>query len=174
SSEALNVNAQTHAATLNFTATSSGFGGVNISGWTFTNGTFTINMSAATSDDYTFVGSSLPDTITGAGGRDQFHGGGGVDTLIGGAGNDIYFIDSAADSNDHIVETASGGVDWVETVVNYSLAGTAFVEELIGKVNGLTLTGSSGDNILTGQGGDTLIGELGNDTYLIHAGDQAS
>lgn len=173
--EATNIDAQGHKVTLNFAATNQNFGPASLSAWTFTNGTFTINLTAANNDDQTLYGSSLSDTITGGSGHDQLHGGGGVDTLIGGAGNDIYYIDSADDVIDKIIETASGGADdWVETQVSYSLAADPFVETIIGKADGLTLTGNSGDNRLAGQGGDTLIGGLGNDTYFMGANDPPS
>ncbi|MFT3728244.1 MAG: calcium-binding protein [Terricaulis sp.] len=166
-----NINAQNHTATLNFAAINDF--GIDLSQWTFTNGNFTINISATAataSDSYTLVGSNLADTITGSIGPDQLHGGGGVDTLIGGAGNDIYSIDTLEDVNDRITETATGGTDTVQAFVSYSLALAPFVEKIVGEVAGLTLTGNSGDNLLAGQGADTLIGGLGNDTYSIAAG----
>ncbi len=131
------------------------------------------------------------DTLYGGAGNDTLIGGAGVDVLKGGLGSDLYIIDNSADV---ISETTTGGIDWVESSVNYTLS--ASVENLTltgtGNINAIgnssqnILTGNSGDNLLSGgsnndvlyggegndtldggSGTDTMTGGLGDDTYVV-------
>ncbi|MBH0182965.1 MAG: hypothetical protein HP490_15160 [Nitrospira sp.] len=127
------------------------------------------------------TGTSAIDTIDGLAGNDQLNGGdgndvlnGGVgdDQLIGGDGNDTYVVDSALDA---ITETLTGGVDLVQSVIDFTLGVGTNLENLTligtdnidGTGNELnnSLTGNSGNNTLSGGDGvDQLIGNAGNDT----------
>lgn len=128
------------------------------------------------------IGNVAANVLNGGAGNDSLNGGAGADTLIGGSGNDIYIVD---DISDMVIEQASGGIDTVQSSVNWTLGG---------EIERLTLTGTFAvtgggnelDNILSGnaasnilQGGagndslsggagaDLLIGGTGNDTYTV-------
>jgi trimeric autotransporter adhesin len=119
------------------------------------------------------VGDEGNDSLDGGDGDDEFFGLTGKDTMIGGAGNDSFDID---DTGDLVIEALGGGVDHVQSSIDYTLS--ANVENLSlyadlhidGKGNGLnnTLWGSYGNNVLDGgAGADTMIGANGNDTYVV-------
>ena len=124
------------------------------------------------------TGNALNNIITGNDGENWLDGLGGNDTLIGGKGGDVYFVDSLGDK---VVETLTmakgGGEDWVESTIDYSLAGHANVDDLIllgtaikGTGNALenAIFGNASDNILDGgKGADAMQGDLGNDTYYV-------
>jgi Ca2+-binding RTX toxin-like protein len=130
------------------------------------------------------TGNSLANTLSGNSGDNVLSGGGGADTLIGGDGNDTYI----AGTGDTIVEAVNGGIDTVQSNVNWVLEGS--VENLLltgtgaikgtGNASDNILTGNSAANTLTGNGGadtldgkagaDILIGGTGNDTYWLGRG----
>jgi Ca2+-binding RTX toxin-like protein len=137
--------------------------------------------------DNILTGNSANNTLSGGSGNDTLNGGAGKDTLIGGTGNDTYIVDST----DIITESTGGGIDTIQSSVNYSIALLTNVENLTltgtAAING---TGNAGDNILTGNsannilnggsgndtlnggaGKDTLIGGTGNDTYIVDSTD---
>ncbi|WP_432443426.1 M10 family metallopeptidase C-terminal domain-containing protein, partial [Rhizobium aethiopicum] len=150
------------------------------------------NLSFVGNANFTGVGNSLDNVITGGLGDDTLSGGAGNDTLngtwgndslAGGTGNDIYVV---YDAGDTIIENADEGIDTVQTyAASYTLS--ANVENLTkigsgafaGTGNSLnnTITGGAAIDILSGGGGDdtlnggagadTLIGGTGNDTYII-------
>ncbi|MHC8366475.1 peroxidase family protein [Pseudomonas sp. ZT5P21] len=140
------------------------------------------NLTYTGAGNFTGIGNTQANTITGGVGNDLLNGGAGADRMVGGAGNDTYVVDAAADV---VVEVAGGGTDTVQT----SLAGHtlgANVENLTytgvgnfaGNGNGLnnvitagvgndTLNGGGGNDTLTGgDGADVLNGGTGNDTLL--------
>ncbi len=147
---------------------------------------YTGNVSIARGTDIeNAVSGGGNDTLTGNDLDNTLDGGSGTDILEGSAGNDIYFVDSSADS---IVETSGNGTDAVFSSSTFSLRTNGkFVEDLTltgsadinGTGNGLAnkLTGNSGDNVLTGAWGndvldggggtDTLKGGAGNDIYYV-------
>ncbi|MGG7576387.1 M10 family metallopeptidase C-terminal domain-containing protein [Rhizobium sp. Nf11,1] len=150
------------------------------------------NLSFVGNANFTGVGNSLDNVITGGLGDDTLSGGAGNDTLdgtwgndslAGGTGNDIYVV---YDAGDTIIENADEGIDTVQTyAASYTLSGN--VENLTkigsgafaGTGNNLNniitggaaidnLSGGGGDDTLNGgAGADTLIGGTGNDTYIV-------
>src|SRR6185295_8525849 len=70
------------------------------------------------------------DQLYGGDGNDLLDGGTGADIMYGGAGDDLYRVDNLADV---VSETTTpgvddGGVDTVESTINYALP--AFIEKL--------------------------------------------
>jgi Ca2+-binding RTX toxin-like protein len=126
------------------------------------------------------TGNAKANRLTGDAGNDTLEGGSGADTLTGGAGNDTY----VSPSGDTIVELAGGGIDTVVSLINFSIAALAQVENIVlqgaglanatGNAGGNVLTGNSANNILNGgAGADTMSGGAGNDIYYVDAaGDQ--
>ena len=121
------------------------------------------------------TGNAANNVITGNTGNNTLNGGAGTDTLIGGLGNDIYIVDSTTDT---IRENANAGTDTIQSIVTYSLATLANIENLTltgtANINGTgnaannIITGNAGNNTLNGgTGTDTLIGGLGNDIYIV-------
>ena len=118
------------------------------------------------------TGNGLANALIGNAADNLLDGGVGADTLAGDQGNDIYVVDSLADS---VVESAGGGAaDLIRSSVSFSLAALGEVENLTltgtaasgsGNVLANLLTGDAAANSLTGGGGaDTLTGGGGNDT----------
>lgn len=135
------------------------------------------------------------DSLVGGEGTDYLYGGLGTDTLAGGNGNDGYYD---VDPQDTIVETASGGTDYVSTdLPSYTLpdqvenlyleghqpisaTGNGGNNYLYGNDNNNTLAGAGGNDYLVGQygddlltggpGDDTLYGSVGNDTLFGNGG----
>jgi Ca2+-binding RTX toxin-like protein len=135
-------------------------------------------------------GNASANSLIGLAGNDTLDGGAGADSMAGGAGNDTYFRD---DVDDVIVDSlagAAGGIDLVNSTLDFSLVGLAAVENasliagdgdqltgndlgnvLTGHNNNDTLAGGIGnDSMSGGTGNDSLSGELGNDTLLGNAG----
>jgi Ca2+-binding RTX toxin-like protein len=128
------------------------------------------------------TGNTLNNVITGNSAGNLLNGGGGVDTLIGGGGNDIYELNSPADT---VVEAAGGGTDTVDIAASYTLGanvenlsligsgaysgtGNALNNYLIGNSAANTLTGLAGADTLNGGPGlDQLVGGTGNDLYVL-------
>jgi Ca2+-binding RTX toxin-like protein len=107
---------------------------------------------------------------------DRLDGLAGNDTLRGLGGDDVYVVDSAADT---VIENAGEGVDSVESSVTHTLS--ANVENLTlagasaingtGNVANNFLVGNGAGNVLDGAGGaDVLEGGAGNDTLTDTAG----
>jgi serralysin len=110
------------------------------------------------------------DRLTGNAGNDRLDGGPGGDRMIGGPGNDTYFVESNLDV---VVETASGGNDFVYSTINYTLPANVETLQLLGlnaingrtSADGGTIIGNNAANVLTGSPlADTLKGNQGNDT----------
>jgi Ca2+-binding RTX toxin-like protein len=146
-------------------------------------------MGFGNSLDNALIGGIGNDTLQGGGGNDVLIGRSGSDAMSGGLGDDTYEV---TDAGDVVIENAAEGIDAVWAHVDYSLASSDNVENLlyggtaafVGTGNDLgnlmvggsgadTLTGLGGNDILVGgAGADTLIGGLGDDTYEVtDAGD---
>ena len=117
------------------------------------------------------------DTILGGSGDDTLIGNAGIDSLEGGVGSDTYQVSSTEDT---LVERpADGGVDVVESKVDYVLRDHFEVLQLLGtaiKGRGNNqdnrLLGNTLDNSLSGaNGNDRLDGDAGADTLDGGAGD---
>jgi Ca2+-binding RTX toxin-like protein len=126
--------------------------------------------------DFTGIGNTLANTLTGSSGNDSLDGGTGADVMVGGAGNDLYVVDNA---DDVVTEVGSAGTDIVQTALA-SLTLANNVEHLVytGAANfagtGNTLDnflqgGAGADTLSGGAGSDTLQGGLGADTYVVDA-----
>ena len=90
-----------------------------------------------------------------------------ANTLAGAGGNDTYYIGAG----DSVTELAGGGIDTVQSGIDYVLA--AEVENLVltgtASING---GGNALANTLTGNAGaNTLTGKAGDDVYYVGAGD---
>jgi trimeric autotransporter adhesin len=124
----------------------------------------------AGNDTITISGANA-DTLNGGAGNDLLNGGAGGDSVNGGAGNDTYVVDSLGDNVTEATAGAAGGVDLVQSGVDFTLG--ANVENLTltgaGNLNG---TGNSLANILTGNSGNNqLSGGLLNDKLIGNGGD---
>lgn len=153
------------------------------------------------------IGSQYNDFLIGNTIANVLNGTGGADTMKGGGGNDIYIVDNDDDVVDESwtktvlgidFTSNAGGIDKVESSVEYSLPDyvenltLSGIENLDGYGNELdnAIYGNSGNNKITGYGGkDTLYGGAGddqlaggdyvsenkmyggsgNDTYLVHS-----
>jgi Ca2+-binding RTX toxin-like protein len=131
------------------------------------------NLTFTGAGDFAGTGNRGANTITSGDGADILDGKAGADTLIGGDGSDTYIVDNAGDQ---VIEAAGGGIDTVQTSVDYTLGEHVENLELIGSrsVSGTGndldnhITGNRGANVLDGgAGADILEGGAGNDTYLI-------
>ena len=137
------------------------------------------NILTGNSGNNTLIGNAGNDILNGGAGNDTLDGGSGDDTISGGAGNDIYTVDTTSDT---ITETATDGIDTVQSNVTFSLANIANVENLTltgtAAINGTgnslnnSLTGNTANNSLNGgAGADTLNGSTGIDTLDGGTGD---
>lgn len=153
------------------------------------------NLKLIGNGDFSGIGNSLANIITGNDGRNFLNGNGGADLLIGGLGDDTYFVDSAddqiredlADSAGDVVIVSydtttfyeikdSGDTRFVNHITLDGLAsrarGNSQANILLGNEGSDTLDGSGGNDTLDGgEGQDNLIGGSGNDLYRINIGD---
>ena len=134
------------------------------------------------------------DSLVGGDGADMLDGGFGTDTLVGGKGDDFYFMNNI---DDIIIEDKTGGIDQIESSVDFNLGQSANVEyltltgktavygtgnmlaNLIQEKDGENVNnyfvGNEGNDTLNGGGGnDTLEGGDGNDELNGGAGDDVA
>ncbi|MDO9382680.1 MAG: cadherin domain-containing protein, partial [Hyphomicrobiaceae bacterium] len=130
-----------------------------------------------TSLNETIVGAGDADTIYGMGGTDTLQGGAGDDTLIGGTGADVLEGGTGRDTASYATSTAAVSVDLGNnTGSGGDAAGDTFrsVENLTGSDHNDTLRGTTKNNVLSGgAGNDTLFGDWGADTLIGGAGADA-
>eukprot|EP01031_Cornospumella_fuschlensis_P022412 gene22412-27377_t len=120
------------ATLLNGTVDAGGVDQVN-SSLSYALGAFVENLNLTGNSAINGTGNALNNLITGNAAANTLNGGAGVDTLSGGAGDDLYLVDNL---NDVVSESTllngtvdAGGVDQVNSSVNYTLSG--FVENLL-------------------------------------------
>jgi Ca2+-binding RTX toxin-like protein len=115
------------------------------------------------------IGESGSDVLSGGAGNDRLQGAFGFNTLTGGSGNDSYLIVQLPDANgsDVVVEAANGGIDTIETTLNFILPANVENLTLLSATNG---TGNELNNLITGgeniAGGSILSGLDGDDTIV--------
>lgn len=123
------------------------------------------------------TGGSGQDTLNGAAGNDTLDGGTDADSMDGGAGNDTYVVDDSFDNVSESLGGVAGGVDTVQSSVDFTLADNLENLTLTGAENKYgtgnnaanTILGNSGNNDLTGAGGvDILKGGAGDDRYFVN------
>jgi Ca2+-binding RTX toxin-like protein len=131
------------------------------------------------------TGTAGADTLTGTAGDDTINGVSGADLLTGGDGNDLYITDGHAT----IVETATGGIDTVQSTGSFTLpnnvenlvfvgtygawgSGNKLNNVITGNAGANNLFGRDGDDTISGGGGsDTLTGGNGADHFVFARGD---
>lgn len=122
------------------------------------------------------TGNMLDNILIGNVSINTLNGGLGADLMMGGKGSDTYIVD---DLGDVVIESEGGslgGIDHVQSSVNFALGthlekltltGTADVNGTGNELKN-TIFGNAGANILDGgSGSDMLRGGAGNDTYLV-------
>jgi Ca2+-binding RTX toxin-like protein len=111
-----------------------------------TNGANVENLALIGSDNVSGTGNALDNVLTGnisnnsldgGLGNDTLDGSFGSDTLIGGGGNDYYILNSETD--DTTIELPGGGIDTVQTSVNFSLLS----RPTFSQIDNLALTGTA-------------------------------
>ncbi|MBB1520845.1 calcium-binding protein [Aquipseudomonas guryensis] len=131
------------------------------------------------------IGGVGNDYLWGGAGDDVLNGGFESDLLGGGTGSDTYIINHVWNRTFEYTEGAEGGIDTVQSAINWSLGGNFENLLLTGNsaINGTgneldnVLTGNSSVNTLTGNAGndwldggagnDSLVGGVGDDTYVV-------
>ena len=112
------------------------------------------------------IGSNGADSINGGAGNDTLNGGTGDDAMDGGAGNDTSIVDSLGDTVTETLAGFAGGIDTVQSSVNFTLGANVENLTLLGGTD-IYGTGNALNNVLTGNSGhNTLYGNAGNDTLI--------
>ncbi|HET9429217.1 MAG TPA: calcium-binding protein [Allosphingosinicella sp.] len=127
------------------------------------------SLTAYNLNDFTpsilhYEGTAAADLLTGSDRSDRIDGLAGADQMSGGLGDDLYFIDSSADS---VIEAANGGTDTIATSVNYVLASGVHVERMEAAGTGaLHLRGNDFANVMTGNAAANRLEGLGGNDSL--------
>lgn len=123
-------------------------------------------ISGTEGDDVLVADLTKKVEIHGNGGNDKIVGNSFGAKMLGGLGNDTYDVKGIGDL---VQEDAGGGLDWVNSWIDYVLPDN--VESLGLKIGGLRGTGNALDNWMTGSdGNDQLFGLAGNDMISGGAG----
>jgi Ca2+-binding RTX toxin-like protein len=90
--------------------------------------------------------------------------------------NDVYIVESAGPDGDVVNEAVNGGLDLIESFIDFSLVTTLQVENLTLVGSAATGTGNGLDNRITGNGENNVIsGNDGNDVLIgLGGGDNLS
>src|SRR5262249_48623670 len=121
------------------------------------------NVIAGNNASNILTGGDGNDTLIGNAGNDTLSGGTGDDAMDGGAGNDIYVVDSLGDTVTELVAGTAGGVDLVQSAVDFTLGPNLENLTLTGTDN-INGTGNNLNNILMGNSGNNALdGGLGID-----------
>ncbi|VIO77515.1 beta strand repeat-containing protein [Bradyrhizobium ivorense] len=130
------------------------------------------NLTHVGSSNFTGVGNALNNIMTGGSGNDYLVGFGGNDTFIdgagantfqGGTGNDIYAVQSNADT---VTEFVGEGTDQVQTFLSsYTLAPNVEQLVFIGSSDHTGVGNAIANNFTGGAGTDTWTGAGGTDVY---------
>lgn len=139
------------------------------------------NLTSIGTGDFTGIGNTQDNVITGGTGRDVLLGLAGNDTLVGGAGtanqlqgglgDDLYIVSA----NDTLVEFAGEGTDTVQISRDAYVLRANFENLTYSGSNSFTGGGNALDNVITGGAqADVLTGAQGNDTLNGGAGDDIS
>jgi Ca2+-binding RTX toxin-like protein len=114
------------------------------------------------------IGNGLNNDLVGNAQNNILDGSAGNDVMMGGQGDDTYVVDNV---NDTAIESASEGIDTVQSSVTYMLASNVENISLTGAA-AVNATGNSFNNVLTGNSAvNVLAGSAGDDTYVVGAGD---
>jgi trimeric autotransporter adhesin len=99
----------------------------------------------------------------------RIDGGAGADVMVGGGGRNIYVIDNTGDV---IVEPENGGVDTIESYLDYTLSDIRFEHLTLIGATATAGTGNGGNNDITGNGINNVLSGLdGNDRLYGGGGD---
>lgn len=128
------------------------------------------NVSFIGTGNFTGVGNSLANTLTGGGGNDVLLGGDGNDILIGGSGGDVLNGGNGFDVVSYSTAPVGVRASLISPSINMGdAAGDTYVaiEGLAGSNFNDTLVGSDAANTLDGGlGNDTLTGLKGADSFV--------
>jgi Ca2+-binding RTX toxin-like protein len=141
-------------------------------------GTELENLTLTDAGAINATGNDKANTLSGNNAANRLDGKAGADTMAGAGGNDVYVVDDAGDTVSEATAGAPGGIDRVDSSVDFTLGANVEQLRLTGNANidgtgnalANTLIGNSGDNLLDGgAGNDKLTGGAGNDTYGVDA-----
>lgn len=143
------------------------------------------NVSVSGDSDFTIIGSSAGEILSGGSGNDTLYDGGNAgfeyefDSLHGGAGDDTYYVTGVDTS---VIENAGEGfdrvfadgffylqpnteVEWIQVGGDFSnVYGNNFANIMIGSDQSSTISGGGGNDDLRSGGGNTVFeGGVGND-----------
>ncbi len=128
------------------------------------------NLTSTSTANFTGIGNSAANIITGGSGNDRLVGGAGADVLNGGAGIDVadYAASQAGVSVDLETGQGSGGDAQGDLLTGIeALIGSVYDDSLAGDGGANDLQGGDGDDVLIGRGGDDVIdGGAGRDTAV--------
>lgn len=117
------------------------------------------------------IGNTFSNRLTGNSANNILDGGTGNDVMIGKGGDDIYYVDSASDSVQEILEE---GIDTIissvsiaglaANVENITLTGNSIINANGNTLNNMMIGNAQANKLVAGDGNDTLDGGLGADT----------
>ncbi|MBY5635207.1 RTX toxin [Rhizobium leguminosarum] len=139
--------------------------------------TNTVAPTIGTSVGDTLLGAGGDDVISGLAGDDQLQGGNGSDRMDGGAGSDVALFEY--DLSAYTISVADGRVlvvdgSFTDTITNVEKLQFSDMSVSVGADGSLTYSGTAGDDAITGTtGDDTIKGSAGNDVLNGFLGDDS-